>query len=587
MAKAPFHDLRSFLEALQAAGELARVPCQVDPELEITQIVQETIRRNGPALLFERVAGSEFPLAINLFGSPRRIELALGRHPAEIGREFGEMGAALASLRPGAMLRNFRSLAHLRFLRPRRVRPRWRTAETDLEGLPALKCWPRDAGRFLTFPMVISARPGGGGQNLGVYRMQITGKRTAIAHWQIGKGGSAHAAETGRGRMPVSVAIGADPATMLAAVCPLPEGLDEQAFAGLLRGCASRLAVPAGSALRAPASAEFLFSGSVDLDSGALEGPFGDHFGHYSHPARFPVFEATNCWRRDKPVYVASVAGKPPQEDWAMGEAVSMIFGPSLGLLFPEASDIWAYPQAGFHNLLAAAVRQRYAKEGVKTALGLLGHGQLSLSKCVVVTDQGVDIRSFSQLLRAIRDNFDPAEDLLVLHRTSQDTLDFTGSEMNMGSKMIVDATSSAARRASSPAPSADLPAGFEQAGAKEFRMLEGTLLAVKCACGRGREVLKELLGRRELAGVKFVAAVSEDVDLNDETSLLWGIFTRFDCARDLEFAESGISGARPRFTGPVGIDATFKDGYPEPVEMDAATVEKVGKRWAEYRIPS
>lgn len=593
MPRPPFHDLRSFLAALEAAGELARVSVEVDPVYEITQIVQETQARRNQALLFERVKGSAYPVAVNLLGSPARLAIAFGREPAAIGAEFARLLAAVQPPTPGGLWRARDLLWRARFMRPARARRTAGEIPPDFGVLPALHCWPGDAGRFLTFGLVRSGAATPGRENLGVYRMQLLGGPKVAMHWQIQKGGAAHAAEAGPARIPVAITIGADPASMFAAICPLPEGVDELAFAGWLRGGATRLARGAAVPLTVPAEAEIVAEGFVDPAERVPEGPFGDHFGHYSHQAPFPVFTATRMTARRNAVYVASVVGQPPQEDRAIGDAINGMFTPFVRMIHPELADLWSYQEAGFHNLLVVSVRQRYAKEGVKTALGLLGNGQLSLTKVLVLVDAGVDVRSFPAVLRAVGANFDPAEDLLVLHRTALDTLDFTSGEMNLGSKMIVDATSAPG----APAPVArTAPPPAAMPGVAALRAWEGALLAVQPRGradhpapdrGEGREALGHVLASPAAAGFKFVATVSEDVDLANDVSLLWGIFTRFDCARDVLPAKSEIRGAWPKLTGPVGIDATFKSGYPDPVTMLPEVVERVRHRWPEYRIPS
>lgn len=586
MRRPPFRDLGSYLDALAGAGELARVRCEVDPEYEITQIVQEAMAKDGPALLFERVRGSPYPLAVNLFGRMSRIEAAFGRHPGEIGRGLARLADRLNPPSLKGLLSEWRSLLALRFMRTTRGRLAARPlAEPDFLSLPALKCWPGDAGRFLTFGLVVSVSPGTARRNVGIYRMQVLDARRVVMHWQVQKGGSMHEAESQGGRMPVAIAVGADPATMFAAACPLPEGMDELAFAGLLRGAATPLA--RGIEMDVPAGAEFLVEGWVDPGTRVPEGPFGDHYGHYSHPAPFPVFEAARMSAKRGAVYVASVVGKPPQEDRAIGDAIQEIFTPLIRLVHPELVDMWSYHEAGFHNLLVASVRQRYAREGMKTALGLLGQGQLSLTKCVILVDPAVNVRSFPEVLRAVRDNFDSREDLQVLPRTAPDTLDFTGLETNTGSKVIIDATSfptAAGKPAAAAEPLAPPPA----AGAGGWRGWENALLVVRGGAGaseRDRAVLERLVAD---PGMRFplVAMVSADVDLEDDRSVIWGVFTRFDAARDIVMAGSGIRGAWPRLAGPVGMDATFKRGYPAPVVMPEAVRGRVRTRWPEYLLP-
>ncbi len=608
MPKAPFHTLRSYLAALADARELVRVPVEVDPRFEITKIVQEVGARNGPALLFERVKGSPYPLAVNLLGTMRRIEIAFGRHPEAVGAEFLRLGTRLVPPTPRAVLGEWRALARFRFMRPAMGRKAQWTEDVagGFDDLPVLTCWPKDGGKFLTFGQVISANPKTGHQNVGVYRMQVLdGKRVAM-HWQIERGGQAHAMAQTQRKMPVAIVIGADPATMFCGVAPLPEDMDELHFAGLLRGGPTRLTRSGVIPLDVPAEAEFLAEGYVDLDDQVPEGPFGDHFGHYSHQAPYPVFTATRLRHRPDPIYVASVVGKPPQEDRAIGDAIQHIFTPILKVIHPNLVDAWAYYETGFHNLLVVSVRQRYAKEGIKTALALLGQGQLSLAKCVVVVDADVNARSFPEVLRAIQANFNPAEDLLMLHRTALDTLDFTSFEMNLGSKMIVDATSFGGK----PTPVKPVEWPNMVSGMGEVRVWEHTLLAVQVKdrawyvgakqvgqfgrvneiqvpmadSGEGRALLEKIVAKN--SQFKVIALVSEDVDLKDDVSLLWGIFTRFDCARDVFFAESSIRGAWPKFAGPLAIDATFKKGYPEPVAMPPDLEALVQQRWQSYQLP-
>jgi 4-hydroxy-3-polyprenylbenzoate decarboxylase len=367
---------------------------------------------------------------------------------------------------------------------------------------------------------------------------------------------------------------------MLAGVLPLPEDMDELAFAGFLRG-APTPTIRLGNGVEVPANAEIILEGEVPAAERREEGPFGDHFGHYSHAAPFPVFHVKKIHRRKGAIYPAAVVGKPPQEDKYLGNAVQDMLLPLLKLMKPEIEDLWAYFEAGFHNLAAVSVRQRYAKEGVKTALGLLGEGQMSLTKCVVLVDPDVNARRFTDVLSALRRDFDPREDFILLPGTAQDTLDFTSFKMNLGSKMILDATSFGKERRPRP----DLPpVDIREPGVISYRNWNDALLAVRVKSD-GRGVLERLLKDRRLAGFPLIAAVSEDVPLDDDELLLWGIFTRFDCARDVIPAAVELAGAWPRYQGPLGVDATWKPGYPEPLVMDPAVVDRVDRRWSEYRI--
>jgi 4-hydroxy-3-polyprenylbenzoate decarboxylase len=588
----PPADLQEFLNRLEAAGELARVRVEVDPELEITEIATRTVRTGGPALLFERVRGSAFPLAINVFASARRLELALGRAPAEIG---AELAATFVRLQPPSLRglwesrRTLRRAACARIRRVAEAPVREIVEEPDLGRLPILKCWPGDGGRFLTFPLVITTARGGRERNVGLYRMHVYSRSETGMHWQIQKGGGFHHHEAEKRGEPleVAVAIGGDPVLVMAAMWPLPEGIDEAAASGFIRGRPTRMTRAATLGIDVPADAEFVLEGVVPAGVRRLEGPFGDHYGHYSHAAEFPVFQLRKITRRARPVYLAAVVGKPPQEDMHLGNAVQEMFTPFLRLTRPEIRDVWSYYEGGFHTLLAVAMESRYRKEGVKSALGLLGEGQLSLTKTVVVVDAGTPARSFRALLRALRERFKPSRDFLLLPGTSMDTLDFAGPALNLGSKMVLDATGDLGPFPPPggvpdvlPDPRRDDP---EIAG---HLYLESALLAVRVragAPGAGRRVLERLVRREDLGFLKLIAAVSEDVDLHDDVSLIWGIFTRFDPAADVIFRRTEVRGACPIHEGPLGIDATWKPGYPEPLVMDQEVVARVDRRWLEY----
>lgn len=620
---AGFRDLQSFVAALETAGELRRVRVPVDPELEITEIVGRVCREGGPALLFERVEGASHPLAVNLLGSARRIEIALGEAPAAIGESLIGLAHAAQSLRLGTLFAQRGTFARALAMRPGRARgaaPSQSIVDTgaaaDLTRLPITKCWPGDGGRFVTYGMVETADPETHVKNLGIYRLQQFDAQSTGMHWQIQKGGGFHyhKAESRGEALPVAVIVGADPSLLLAAVAPLPEGVDEFAFAGFLRGAPTEMTRARSIALDVPARAEFILEGEVRPGERAPEGPFGDHFGHYSHQAPYPVFRVRAITHRRDAIFVASMVGKPPQEDKFMGEAIGEMFAPIVRLMHPEVRDLWAYFESGFHNLLVVSVAERYAKEGMKAALGLLGQGQLSLTKCVVLVDDEVPVRDFGAVLRAVRDNFDPEEDFLLLPGVPLDTLDFTSYKMNLGSKMVLDATTrridptlrEARRARTGGGASSDAPVDAAPRSAPidrdrlraldarilASRVLHDALLVIKVASAMdsggnatGTEVLDRVLASGLASSAKLVAIVSEDVDLDDQTSTIWGIFTRFDAARDVRFASSTLRGAWALHRGPLGVDATWKSGYPGPVVMPDDIVKRVDTRWSEYKI--
>jgi 4-hydroxy-3-polyprenylbenzoate decarboxylase len=580
---------------------LSRVPVEVDPHLEITEIVTRVVREEGPALLFERVKGADFPLAINFLGSRKHIEIVLGMHPEELGEKLAHF---LETVNPPSLESLWATRPfwpRLLATRPRRVRgaPCQEIIEDpDLDRLPIITCWPQDGGRFITFPLVMTRdvsydpahesadHPVRGATNLGIYRMHVYSKNETGMHMQIQKGGGFHYHKAEKEGKPLELAcvLGADPALMLAGIFPLPEGLEEVVFSGILRGGRTRLTRAKTVDLEVPADAEFVLEGVVPPNERRMEGPFGDHFGHYSEAAPFPVFHVRTVTRKRRPIYPAAVVGKPPQEDRYMGEASQMILRPFIKMMRREISDLWAYYETGFHNLLVVSVESRYASEPMKTALGLLGEGQLGLTKVVIVVDPAVDVRSFHQVLRAMRHHFDPRDDdFLLIARAPFDTLDFTSFKMHLGSKMVIDATSGGPTPAPNPEPLRADPSDVAPA-VRKWRLLEDALLAVEVE-GEAKPTLDALLTAEPFAHLKIIAAVSPDVNLSDDVDLLWGIFTRFEPARDVRFARTRMAGIKPVHEGVMGIDATFKKGYPQPLIMDEAVKKKVDARWRSYGL--
>jgi 4-hydroxy-3-polyprenylbenzoate decarboxylase len=598
--------LREYLRLLDAHGQLHRVQAEVDAQYEIGEIAQRWMRLGGgKALLFENVKGSDFPLVINLNGTKERLRLGLGAEPGELGQRLVGL---VKRMQPPSLKGLWQSRAALGRVLSMRVKKLGSSPvqdvvnrQPDLTRLPVLRCWPQDGGRFITLPLVHTVSPASGKGNLGMYRMQVYNGHETGMHYQIVRGTEAHAYEAGpKSQLPCAVALGGDPALILSAIFPLPEDVEELPFAGLLRGQAQPLVKAKTQPLWVPANAEFILEGVIDHADRRLEGPFGDHFGHYSHAGLYPTFKLTALTHRKDAIYPATVVGKPPQEDQVWGEAINEFSQPVLKLMHPEITGFWTWFEAGFHNLLTVSVKQRHAKEGIKTALGLLGQGQLSLCKVVILLDAGVDPRDFKAVLQALAQHFDPREDVLLLPGTTQDTLDFTSFQMNLGSKLILDATS---LRGNLPAPrSASLkakaakalkPKAFQPAalkrilGAKyvDHLVLEDSLLVVKVATkGKGAELeLGRLLAQAPLGRIKLLALVSEDIELADPVQLRWGLFTRFDAARDIQFQRSSLRHAWPSHEGVMGIDATWKNGYPDPVEMPANILKRVDQRWAEY----
>ena len=586
-----FTALREFVNHLEKNGELHRVSVEVDPVLEITEIATRALKEKKPAVLFEKVKGAKYPLVINTLASERRIELALDEQPDTLGEQlisFFEQAvppSAKTLVKHPAMVRRFLSSRTSDIM----IAPSQEVVENpDLNDLPIIQCWPQDGGRFITLPQVFTHDPRNGKRNVGVYRMQVFDARTTGMHWQIQKGGGFHYFQADKLNKPLelAVALGTDPALLLATIAPLPEGIDEALFAGFLRKKSTQLVGGRSISITVPANAEFILEGYVPPKERRSEGPFGDHFGHYSVAAEFPVFHITAITRRKNPIYPAAVVGIPPMEDKFLGDATQKILGPLAKLLHSEIKSMWAYYEAGFHNLLVVSIEERYQKEAMKTALGLMGTQQLSLTKCLITVSEDVDPRNFREVLHAIRDDFDPHYDFILLPKVPLDTLDFTSYTMNLGSKMILDATKKK-KPQSRFHVSKKTEALIHQLAAHDRRIIETNLIAETLLLVKvkhdGAAVVRKLLKSAMLDGIKLVAAVSEDVDIHDQESYIWGVFTRFDCERDVNFTQQKLVGISPIYKGTMGIDATWKDGYPEPLSMDEKIVKLVDDRWESY----
>lgn len=589
-----FSTIGDFARYLESVGELHCVKVEVDPYLEITEIATRAIKEKKPALWFDKVRGSKYPLVINTLASDLRCEYALQKHPQQLGEELiGFLQDALPP-RPSAIFKHRRLVGRFLKAPPRRTSSALSqqvVSQPNLDELPVLTCWPEDGGRFITLPQVVTYDPRTGKRNMGMYRMHVFDGQTTGMHWQIQKGGGFHYYQAEKLGVPfeLAVAIGTDPALLMATIAALPENIDEAMFAGFLRGQRSKFVKGKFVSIDVPADAEFVLEGVVPLKERRMEGPFGDHFGHYSHASEFPVFYIKTITHRKNAVYPATVVGIPPMEDKWMGDATQMILGPLVRLIHSEITDMWAYYEAGFHNLLVVAVDQRYAKESMKTALGLMGMSQLSLTKCIVLVSEGVNPRNFDEVMKNVRDHFDPHYDFVMIPRVPLDTLDFTSYKMNLGSKMIIDAT-----KKQRPPESEKGPVDRERRNEQvqqlksldprilDITIVHDTLLLVKVS-GHGMPLLEKLVKHTELPGIRIIAAVSEDVDIRDKENYIWGVFTRFDCERDICFTEQRLYGISPIYKGIMGIDATWKQGYPKPLKMTDEVVKRVDVRWESY----
>ncbi len=586
-----FTDLQSFIRELESRGLLKRVTVPVNPELEVTEIATRLVREDGPAVLFENVKDASYPLAVNLLGTMERIEIGLGRHPEEIGERLLDFLEDVNPPSLSSIWRNRSSVLNLLNVRPGRSMKasvqQVVESSPDLSQMPVLKCWPEDGGRFITLPLVRTRDPLSGAHNMGIYRMQVYEGATTGMHMQLQKGGAFHHVEAERDEKPLDVAVvlGGDPALILSAIIPLPEGIDEAGFAGVMRGKPTPMVRAKTLDVRVPAQAEFVIEGQLISGERRLEGPFGDHFGHYSEAADFPVFRINTITRKRNPIYPATVVGKPPQEDRALGDAAQLATKPLIRLMRKEVRDMWSYYESGFHNLLVVSVDSRYSREQMKTAFGILGEGQLSLTKVMVLVDADTDPSDIRAVARAVSRNFRAETDFRLLARTAMDTLDFTGDAFEEGSKMIVDATGYGHEPQNIDGPQLRFDPKSLSSAILKHRLLCNNILVMQIKSGypEHRALLERAVNDPRAKSLKALVLVSEDVDIEDNVELIWGIFTRFDCALDVVFTEQHFVGITPVYSGVMGINATWKPGYQKPLEMDPDIVRLVDRRWNEY----
>jgi 4-hydroxy-3-polyprenylbenzoate decarboxylase len=446
----PFDDLRSFLRALEKQQELKRIPFEVDPHLEITEFADRAVKQQRAALLFEKPKGSSVPLAINLFASTRRMEIALG--VSNIEDIAQRIAGFLEMQKPEGLIDTLKLLPKLKEISssfPKLVssgpsKEIIRHGDFSLDYFPILHCWPGDGGRFITLPMVFSRNPETGKRNCGMYRMQVYDAQTTGMHWQKHKQGAEHyrrfVAEGKKARMPVAVAIGSDPATMFAALLPLPPEIDEMLFAGFLRGRPVEMVKCETSDLEVPANAEIVLEGYIEPGEMKREGPFGDHTGFYSLDDDYPVFHIECITHRRKPVYAATIVGPPPMEDFYMGKAIERIFLPLMRMQLPEIRDISMPAEGVFHNLILVSIRKSYPGQARKVMHAIWGMGQAMFSKVIVVVDEDVDVQNVREVVWKALNNIDPQRDIQFVLGPI-DSLDHSSRMPNFGSKMGIDAT--------------------------------------------------------------------------------------------------------------------------------------------------
>lgn len=442
-----YRDLGAFIRALEEKGELRRISVPVDSELEIAHIADRVSKQDGPALLFENVVGSPYPVLMNAFGSMKRMAMALGVESIdEIGQDILDFMDLSKYAGLTDKIKSIPRLARLAFVFPVKVPTgecQQVVEEPDLTKLPVLKCWPQDGGRFFTLPLIITRDPDTGTHNMGMYRLQVFDEKTTGMHWHLHKDGrSIYEKYRQRGeKMPVSVVVGADPATMYAATAPLPKMIGEYLFAGFLRRAPLEIVRCKTNDLYVPAHAEFILEGYVDpAEPLRTEGPFGDHTGYYSLSDEYPVFHVEKITRRREPVYPATVVGPPPMEDCFLAKATERIFKPLLQMIIPELVD-YSFPLEGvFHNCVIISIDKRYPGQANKVMHAAWGMGQLMYTKMVIVVDKDVDPHDMSKVMWKVFNNIDAARDLTIV-KGPLDALDHASPLAHLGHKLGIDAT--------------------------------------------------------------------------------------------------------------------------------------------------
>jgi len=562
-----YDNLGEFIQALKNAGELKTVSHPVSAVLEISKLTDAESKSpgGGKALYFENVKDSPFPVATNLFGSDRRICLALGVDNLE---HLGDRIREIIHMSPPKDLRDMLGILTTAFsvsrFFPRKSRAKippcqqvvLKGGDINLFDLPILHCWPQDAGRFITLPLVITRSLSTAKRNVGMYRMQVFDRRTTGMHWHIHKDGSNYFNEYRKAgkRMPVAVAIGADPATIYAATAPMPRNVDEMILAGFIRSAPVAMTRCVTCDLEVPAEAEFILEGYVDPEELRREGPFGDHTGYYSLADDYPVFHVTAVTRRKSPVYCATLVGRPPMEDCYLAKATERLFLPLLQTVFPEITDYWLPWEGVFHNIVIVSIRKEYPRHAQKVISGLWGQGQMSFCKAIVVVDETVDPKDPGQVMQEIADNFDLTTDIMNAQGIL-DVLDHSSPFANFGNKIGMDLTG---RISGEPPRNPPLPVSRPQKlpeealfsgiqaicdGVLSLRILEGgperrnRILVLKVRKGpglSGNYFSERFLSADILKPFNLMLFYDSNVDIRDNSFILWKLFNNVDPGRDV-----------------------------------------------------
>ncbi|CCN49969.1 3-octaprenyl-4-hydroxybenzoate carboxy-lyase (3-polyprenyl-4-hydroxybenzoate decarboxylase) [Vibrio nigripulchritudo MADA3029] len=617
-----FKDLRDFIDRLEQDGRLKRITHPVDPHYEMTEISDRTLRAGGPALLFENPIGYDFPVLTNLFGTTERVAIGMGRQDVSELREVGKLLAYLKEPEPPKGFKDaldklpvFRQVLNMPAKRLRKAACQqvvWQGEQVDLDKIPVMSCWADDVAPLLTWGLTVTKGPSKKRQNLGIYRQQKIGKNKVIMRWLAHRGGALDLRdwmETNPGKpFPVSVAFGADPATILGAVTPVPDTLSEYAFAGLLRGSKTEVVKSVSNDLEVPASAEIVLEGYIDPSEYADEGPYGDHTGYYNEVEKHHVFTVTHVTMRENPIYHSTYTGRPPDEPAVLGVALNEVFVPILQKQFPEIIDFYLPPEGCSYRMAVVSMKKQYPGHAKRVMMGVWSFlRQFMYTKFVIVVDESVNTRDWNEVVHAMTTQMDPVRDTVMIENTPIDSLDFASPVVGLGSKMGLDATikwdaelsvSSQPEEAMPEAETVDkLVAQFKQNHPELIDLYlpetaNGRSMAIisinKSEAWQGRNLMNALWEEFEAhIHLQYIIICDEDVDVRDWNDVIWAITTRMDPARDtLMKQEANLP------TTQMGLDATNKvEGeetqreWGRPIKKDPAVVAKIDEIWDQLGI--
>lgn len=573
---------RDFLDILTKENQLWIVEDEVDPNLELGCIQRLVCTRKGPAILFTNVKGTKFPVTTNLYGSNKRLDLAFGDIPRKFIVQIADL---VQNIMPPSLskLWRARNLGWQALKIGTRTRAKGpllknKIDPVDLGQLPQIKSWDKDGGAFVTLPLVYTESPVTGKNNLGMYRVQLFNKNQAGMHIQINRGGGFHyhEAESGNMALPASVFIGGPPALTISAIAPLPEDIPEIVFASLLMGEKIDIRKSGELGKTMLLDADFAISGVIPPHKRKPEGPFGDHYGYYSLCHDYPYMEVKTIHHRDNAIFPATIVGRPPQEDHYIAEFLQDILEPLFPIVLKNVKKVWAYEESGVHSLAATIVKNRYYKEAFTAALRILGEGQLSLTKFLMVTDQDCEIKDFKALFLKVLERADFQTDLYILSNISQDTLDYTGPKVNKGSKAILMGIGDKKRELQ-----AEWTGGFTNpAFSQPIVFCPGALCVKGDTYEENPEQAKELAKESSIRGFSMVFLLDDPkAACQSGSDFIWHVFTRFEPAADM-VGEHCIDRMHIGFQGPVVVDCRMKPWYPEALTEDEELIKSVLEKW-------